>query len=120
VCEGNIFTTRWLLHADDTWYASCAADGTLHYGEVVPVLNTRGAEGPQRALRLVVGNMARMTGGQDADDAAPPRVPGLRASDDRATRDAALLAWLAECRAASTPRDSLGVTWDSQIKRAVP
>jgi hypothetical protein len=118
VCEGNVFTTRWWLHADAQAWASCAPDGTLHYGSTIPPMNTAVARGPARALRLVVDNMARMfAAGQAADN--PTRVPRLVPGSSQEDRDEALMLWLCECRRATTPRASLGVVWEASIRRAV-
>jgi hypothetical protein len=113
VQEGNHHTTRWVLQAEDEEFASVAPDGSVHFGAVIPILNTALARGPRRALHAIVGNAVAHEG-----YSGEPWLHGVHDGLCRAKREEAILAWLAQQAAALKPKHSLGVTFETSIRRA--
>jgi hypothetical protein len=123
VHEGTQYTTRWVITADPTHYASVSPSGRVDFGPVVPVLNTKLASGPANALHQIVGNALAgcvLVGADlDHDSGGEPWLPGVYEGMGRASRDEVVLDWLKEQAAALKPKHSLGVVYATSIHRAV-
>lgn len=115
VAEGNRFTTKWTIHAEDTDYMSCRADGLIETGSTIPPCNTALASGPRQSLlRLMSDAATRVLGG-----AGPLRVPGVREQQSAEDRDHLILCFLHQLDAELPRRTRFGVQLEKTIRRAV-
>lgn len=117
VDDSNHFITRWIAHAAAEEYASVSNDGWLDVGTTIPVSNTAVAKGPGPALRYVVGGLAMFSPGSDPAHRFAA-VPGVAEASSREEKDAVLLAWLRRCSLTTRPKDSLGVVFETRIRRS--
>lgn len=117
VDDSNHFTTRWIAHAAAEEYASVGDDGLLDVSPTIPVSNTAVAKGPGPALIKVVGGLALFSPGPDPAHRFA-EVPDMAQATSREEKDAVLLAWLRFCAKATRPKDSLGVVFETRIRRS--
>lgn len=88
---------RWLLNADEKWYAWCWASGLIHVGPELPGNHEAGMEGPvvfasgpERALKESIAVLSRHGQGASAGCWLVPGVP--EAKGQRAAMTA-LIKW---------------------------
>jgi len=115
--DENQFTTRWTAHAQEEEWASVDANGLLDFGPVIPVSNTAVAKGPAIGLRVVVCTQASWTDGARRHERFA-FVPDIAAAQGRDEKDRVLLEWLHRSARLTRPKDSLGVVFETRIRRS--
>lgn len=103
----------WMVVGDPKWYAWCWADGVIDIGPDMPTAEGAAlfASGPERALKHVLGVVARHGKGAGTGKLLVPGVP--EASGQKAGMDA-LIAWVKWCAVRNGTNASFGVVFSNR------